>query len=355
MASSIPADKDDISVETLSNMFKKGLDINDELENTGLSSNCDEFQHKVRKGILLLEDATRLVSLLDLFSRNETVSEVPTEHLKYFLLPAVLGNLHSKLVDQDRLEIIKIIEAYYLDYLKRIRDYEIANIPYLDKLISKNSVDDDKPKKNHQSKPDLAKMNRERDEKIQRFKESKILETSLKELRLAIEKPSCDDEVLRDYYLKLIRRFTFIAIDELTSFETEKEILQHMAKLREESGGTLPTLPPKDKQPRRPLKPIIITRDALQKEVFGMGYKNLPVMSIEEFYDQRVRDGWYSNAGAAAQPSLQDSSADKAEEESVQKEILEENDDPEELARKRNFDDYKDEHKRGEGNRHNKG
>ena len=85
MATSI-LDKDDVSVETLSNMFKKGLDINDELENTGLSSNSDEFQHKVRKGILLLEDATRLVSLLDLFSRNETVSEVPTEHLKYFLL-----------------------------------------------------------------------------------------------------------------------------------------------------------------------------------------------------------------------------------------------------------------------------
>ena len=350
MATSI-LDKDDVSVETLSNMFKKGLDINDELENTGLSSNSDEFQHKVRKGILLLEDATRLVSLLDLFSRNETVSEVPTEHLKYFLLPAVLGNLHSKLVDQDRLEIIKIIEAYYLDYLRRIRDYEIANIPYLDKLNCKNNGD--QPKKN-QSKPDLAKMNRERDEKIQRFKESKILETSLKELKFAIEKPSCDDEVLRDYYLKLIRRFTFIAIDELTSFETEKEILQHMAKLREESGGTLPL---KDKQPRRPLKPIIITRDALQKEVFGMGYKNLPVLSIEEFYDQRVRDGWYSNtAGATAQPSLQDGSAiTKEEEESVQREILEENDDPVELARKRNFDDYKDEHKRGEGNRHNKG
>ena len=349
-------DKDDVSVETLSNMFKKGLDINDdELENnTGLSSNSDEFQHKVRKGILLMEDSTRLVSLLDLFSKNETVSEVPTEHLKYFLLPAVLGNLHSKLVDQDRLEIIKIIEAYYLDYLRRIRDYGIANISYLDKLKSKNSADD-QPKKNQSSKPDLAKMNRERDEKIQRFKESKILETSLKELKLAIEKPSCDDEVLRDYYLKLIRRFTFIALDELTSFETEKEILQHMAKLREESGGTLPALPPKDKQPRRPLKPIIITRDALQKEVFGMGYKNLPVFSIEEFYDQRVRDGWYSNAGAApAQPSLLDGTANK-EEEIVQKEILEENDDPVELERKRNFDNYKDEHKRGEGNRHNKG
>ena len=43
------------------------------------------------------------------------------------------------------------------------------------------------------------------------------------------------------------------------------------------------------------------------------------------------------------------------EEEAAKKEELEENDDPDELARKRNFDEYKDEHKRGEGNRHNKG
>ena len=40
---------------------------------------------------------------------------------------------------------------------------------------------------------------------------------------------------------------------------------------------------------KRPLKPIIITRDAIQKEIFGMGYKNVPVMSIEEFYEDRAR------------------------------------------------------------------
>ena len=51
---------------------------------------------------------------------------------------------------------------------------------------------------------------------------------------------------------------------------------------------------PSEQQKRsRPLKPIVITRDKLQKEVFGMGYKNLPVMSVEEFYEQRVRDGWF--------------------------------------------------------------
>ena len=80
-----------------------------------------------------------------------------------------------------------------------------------------------------------------------------------------------------------IFRFSFNALDELNSFETEKEILEHMNKMRA-SGASIQ---PNTTKPKRPLRPIIITRDAVQKEVFGLGYKNLPVMSIEEFYDQR--------------------------------------------------------------------
>ena len=36
-----------------------------------------------------------------------------------------------------------------------------------------------------------------------------------------------------------------------------------------------------------------------------MGYKNLPVLSIEEFYEQRVRDGWFPSADQVQQ-SLMD-------------------------------------------------
>ena len=79
-------------------------------------------------------------------------------------------------------------------------------------------------------------MNRERDEKIRRYKESKEIESSLKELKLAISNSSCDEDVLRDYHLKLIRKFVFSAIDEIISFKTEKEILAHMAKMREQAG-----------------------------------------------------------------------------------------------------------------------
>ncbi len=342
----------DASNETLDAMFRRGLDIHQSLEESTDPMNSEVFQHKVKKGILLLEDATRLVSILDVFSRNETVSEVPTEHLKYFLLPVLLGDLNSKLTNHEsRLDVIKIVETYYDDFLSRIKDYGIANVPSRDKSIQPKQTKDSQAQ-------NLAKMNREREEKIRRYKESKEIEASLKQLKVSLDNPQCDEEIVRQYYLKLVRKFVFFAIDELTSFETEKEILEHMAKMRQGGAGALP--PKQPESSKRPLRPIIITRDAIQKEIFGMGYKNLPVMSIEEFYDQRVRDGWFPKP-QESRNNLQDRAKDPEqaqlyeEEEAAAQEKKEEEDDPEELQKKRNFDEYKDDHKRGEGNRHNRG
>ena len=105
----------EISNETLDEMFNRGLDIHDSLETSEDPPNSENYQHKVKKGILILEDATRLVSVLDIFSKNETVSEVQTEHLKFFLLPVLLGNMNSKLFggEHDRLETIEIVETYF--------------------------------------------------------------------------------------------------------------------------------------------------------------------------------------------------------------------------------------------------
>jgi immunoglobulin-binding protein 1 len=47
--------------------------------------------------------------------------------------------------------------------------------------------------------------------------------------------------------------------------------------------------------------------------------------------------------------------ARQQEEEARDKDEKEERDDPEELARKRQWDDWKDDHRRGEGNRKNMG
>ena len=82
--------------ETLPILFAKGLALHDEICSDEGDQRSIDFQNKVQKGIMILEDATRMVSILDLFSRNENVSDLPTESLKFFLLPVLLGLIYSK-------------------------------------------------------------------------------------------------------------------------------------------------------------------------------------------------------------------------------------------------------------------
>ena len=77
--------------ETLPALFNKGLSLHDEICADAGDQRSDIFQNKVRQGIMILEDTTRLVSVLDLFSRNENVGDIPTESLKFMLLPVLLG------------------------------------------------------------------------------------------------------------------------------------------------------------------------------------------------------------------------------------------------------------------------
>lgn len=68
---------------------------------------------EVKKCMHLLEDATRLVSAIGLFSDNESIDEVATNNLKYMLLPYFLGQLSQKLCKDDRQEIVQVAEVYF--------------------------------------------------------------------------------------------------------------------------------------------------------------------------------------------------------------------------------------------------
>lgn len=74
---------------------------------------CVKFQSNIKKCMRLFEDATRLVSLSDLFSINESYDEVNTNNLKYLLLPFFLGQLSQKLCGGDRNNIVEVSEVYF--------------------------------------------------------------------------------------------------------------------------------------------------------------------------------------------------------------------------------------------------
>ena len=80
----------------------------------------------------LMEDATRLVSMTDIFNTNESLDEIPTEHLKYLMLPVILGSLSTKVCNvDDRMHLVNVSQIYFTDFLKRAKAYGLTdyNIP----------------------------------------------------------------------------------------------------------------------------------------------------------------------------------------------------------------------------------
>lgn len=246
------------------------------------------FQIQVKKAMRLFEDSTRLVSIAEIFSSNESIDEVATKNIRYFLLPALLGTLSLKLCVADRFNVIQTAEVYFRDFLKRCKSYDIVDID-IQEHNENSSTESFESVRQQSHGTNLAAMARERNAKLQRYKEQKELESQLEVLRRSVCNMSIvDEELERKYYLTLIKNFCSQAVDELNSIEMEKPLLEHMAKVRKDTDdkvkkGKFP--------PPKPLKPIIITRDEIQKKVFGAGYPSLPTMTVQEFYEKRIRDG----------------------------------------------------------------
>ncbi|KAK9751713.1 TAP42-like family [Popillia japonica] len=333
--------------KTLANMFQEGLDLYNHLDTLTEPTNSPNFQSSVKKAMRLLEDVTRLVSLVGMFSRNESIEEVATNDIQYMLLPALLGSLSLKLTSGDRNTIINVAEVYFKDFLQRCNDYGLSNYQFKDKK------QDDEAKSEFDQICDAVNT---RADKIQRFKKQKELKDKLQILKVNFKNEHVDEDIKREFFLTMIKLYIYESIDEINSIEMEKPILEHMAKFGKDEK-------PKQKRPPPPLKPIIITKDEVQKAVFGAGYPSLPTMTVQEFYEKRVQDGIFPDPNKP-QPqtslTLQEASlagislTDEEEKENEQQEKLIEDDDPAHIEKIRAMDEYKDDHRRGWGNRMNR-
>ncbi|CAK1601593.1 unnamed protein product [Parnassius mnemosyne] len=330
--------------ESLKNIFDEAMELYNSLENGKEATNSDPVQMSLRTAITKFEKATNLVSMSEMFSRNESIDEIPTESMQYLLLPALLGTLTLKLCGKNRKDVIDVAEIYFKDFLTRCKDYGLTDL----EVPQNNSNNQNIISRPQSEQEKIVSMVQTREAKIKRYKEAKELKEKLANLSKAMSLPNVDDETKREYTTTMLLSFINQAFDELSSIEQEKPILEYMAK---HSGEPKP----KHREQTTPLKPVIITRDAVQKAVFGAGYPSLPTLTIEEFYDKRVREGTFPAAGTnIPHAKIENAEADADEADKVKKERLIEEDDPEELARQRNMDEYKDDHRRGWGNRHNR-
>ncbi|KAF7227906.1 immunoglobulin-binding protein 1 [Nothobranchius furzeri] len=340
----------DLDVLKLSDLLESGWKIFEEVDRTNEPVASTSVQESVRSGIRMLEDASRMVAQLALFSRNEDLEEVATADLKYLLLPALLGALHMKRTSREkRLEAVQAARVYYMDFLQRCRDYNVSQFEMPHKSSSSPEEVSAPGSSNATPVPagpsDLVSMAARRQSKIERYRQRKELEAKLSEVRRVVDSGQADDEVSRDFYLLNIRRWVTLCLEEMESMDQELEILRNTDLLKQS---------PPSQPSRRPMKPFILTKDSVQAQVFGAGYPSLPTMTVNDWYEQHAKHGVLPDMGLPRRAAAKDS-PDAEERDKEEEEKKSENDDEESLLKARNWDDWKDSHRRGYGNRQNMG
>ncbi|XP_064644359.1 immunoglobulin-binding protein 1-like isoform X2 [Lineus longissimus] len=295
-----------------------------------------------------------MINDLNLFSTNEEIEEVASNELRYLLLPGLLGYIVNKNTKLERMEVVKKSQAYYLDFLKLCKLYQVCDFD----LPKQPSASEEEERKSASAKPprqeDFILMADRRKVKMERFKKQKETEVRLKELYDKVKEEHVDDEIKREYYMTLLTGWIHSSLEELDSIKDELPILEHMAKMRI-SGAKTPT-EEKLVKPKSTFRPFILTKDALQKQVIGAGYPSLPTYSVEEWYDQQVEAGRLPRPGEKM-PGMPEPGAEAREYErqDLEKEANIQDDDPETLQKAREWDDWRDDHRRGWGNRQNMG
>ncbi|NWR39244.1 IGBP1 protein, partial [Tachuris rubrigastra] len=307
------------------------------------SSGAPAVQDKVRQGLEALQRAAAMVAQLELFSENEELDEVASADLKFLLLPALLGALTLKQVDLSRRQQhLESARDHFLHFLKLCRSYGLGTFQ-----LPPSAPGEEGAGSPPGAQPSLVAMAMSRNAKIERYKQKKELENKLASMKSFVESGKADEDQIREFYILQIQKWISTSLEELESIEQEMVILKSRDVARQ-----APAAPHGPSRPARaPVRPFILTRDAAQARVFGAGYPGLPTMTVDDWYEQRRRQGIVSGQSVPQRaPGVSDEELQKQ-----QQEKKEEEDDEEALQKARNWDDWKDTHPRGYGNRQNMG
>uniref|UniRef100_A0A2I3GB47 Immunoglobulin binding protein 1 n=1 Tax=Nomascus leucogenys TaxID=61853 RepID=A0A2I3GB47_NOMLE len=263
--------------------------------------------------------AAEMLSQLELFSRNEDLEEIASTDLKYLLVLAFQGALTMKQVNPSK--------QHFINHLTQCHCYHVVKFE-LPK--AKNNSAENHTANSSMAYPSLVAVASRRQGKIERYKQKKELEHKLPEMKSAVESGQADDERVCEYYLLHLQRWIDISLEEIESIDQEIKIPRERDSSGEASSETLHS------------------HSEHGPSQSGAGYPSLATMTVNDWYEQHRKYG-----------ALPDQEIAKATPEEFRKaehqEEKEEEDDEQTLYRAWEWDDWKDTHPRGYGNRQNMG
>ncbi|KAJ7514942.1 hypothetical protein O6H91_23G066200 [Diphasiastrum complanatum] len=125
---------------------------------------------ELRKGCRLLEECQMKIDKFGLFSANEEKEDIATTHLKYLLVPYYLGELMEKLPNLDRLELLKLAHIHLQTFVRSCECLELVPDSELQNL-SRECLPDAATRRAEK----IARFKRQKaaEEKLQEIKEHK--------------------------------------------------------------------------------------------------------------------------------------------------------------------------------------
>ena len=316
--------------EKLTDLFNKVWTLYHEIDSTSEPTSSVKLQSSINEAIEQILFLTKSIEQLSMFSVNEELEEVATSDLRYFLLHPLASCLISKKQcdAESRPNIIEKSLEHFRIFLKLCLSYDFGRAVELENVLNNLSS-----KENLRQKTDLNSMAAAREAKIAKYRKSKERAQQIVEY----EKKLHDEEVARKYWLLQIDKWIDCAIEDISSMKTELDMLIRFKGISKED--QIAANEPK----KPPIKPFILTKDKLQATVFGAGYPSLPTMTLEEYFEKEAAAGRMPD-----QPM-------KPQNGNHPTETISENSDDDSIQKQRDFDDWKDTHRRGAGNRHNMG
>ncbi|EGW08236.1 immunoglobulin-binding protein 1b [Cricetulus griseus] len=332
----------------LPDLLETGRQLLEEVEASTQPTGSKPMQDKVRRALELLEKASDMLSELDPFSQNEDWEEIASPDLKYLMLPALKGALTLNLVgNKDRFDYLLEAREHFKNFLTQSHNYHVADfeLPW-----EQSSSPECNPTTSEFLEPTLFAMASQRQAKIDRYKQNKAVEQKLSTLKSAVESGQADEECVREYNLLQLRRWINISLDEMDRIDQEIEILRERDYY---SGETSASRVPFQKRPSR--RPFILTRSAAQAQIFGAGYPSMATMTVNDWYEQHQKCTDLPSGQEVEKEASPPESHRASQKEEKEQEQKEEEEDEDARHRMQQWDDWKDAHPRGYGNRQNMG
>ncbi|CEF66010.1 Immunoglobulin-binding protein 1 [Strongyloides ratti] len=318
-------------------VFQKYRDLI--LKGDGSFSDKQDF---LENSIVEMKKLKDNLEIEDIISLNDQIDEISATNLEMFLLPYLIGTAYYNIRATDpkkRMDVLLNVRTYLREYLEHLRIYYIIgfSLPWL------RDKEEEPSDSSSISKEDKLTPSERRERILKRHQMYKNFEEKLLEFEHEASTSGGLDEVSqRNFILAKLRTFAFKAMMDLEKVDEELGILEHMLKLKR---GEI-----SEEKPKPPVKlsTYRIVRNEEQKKVFGMGYKNIPTLTVDEWYREMDTKGHFNvkqNTGTAPNTSNNDDEDDDL------------NEDEEESRRQKKiaWDEYTDYHRSGWGNTYNRG